>query len=560
MKKPGTTLRDAGAILLGGTLWLLVWPAGPAALLGAQPLDPELARAGGDTPLLRLLGEGFLLSPPGRGLLCLLLALAAATAADLVRRTFDSRTAGFVLAAVILTHPQTLASRLDPGAWNVVPGVVLMLWAGSRLVTSGRLLAPFILSLCSAALLFPRSTLLPLALLAPVALLRFRTLRIVPWLCALLAGALLYLDSWTLRLDVLLGALLPAIQHPAAGTSNLPPGPASLVPLILLVLLTLRPRPSRLGLRLLPAATLLPAASGILVRTGPMAEAAPGDLFPSALAVALGIAAPASLLPRTLSGRVIGGAAIGLFALTSLAADHRREITHSPLREEIAELRSALLSLPDEGPEVLDAIFVSPPASSGAVGSHLPLLFPGRRLLHVETLPDPGPGRVLRLLAWTPLTGPPSERPASRRLEPRLTALRPAHAGPELLAPADGALLVCREAGDEPTFSWTVPLDMDPGPEGFTFVALRRAREPAGGTTLLLRELDASVLRRVPTDGGVRYAWRPSIRSEHHAERELLWEYEDIAPRDSVFGWTVTMPARDGRFLMAPPRRARVLP
>ncbi len=166
---------------------------------------------------------------------------------------------------------------------------------------------------------------------------------------------------------------------------------------------------------------------------------------------------------------------------------------------------------------------------------------------------------MLRLHSWRPATPLHASDPLAYSLHTHMLALRPLTEELRLLTPERSVALPCRSAADEPTFSWSVPLARDPGPSEFAFVAVRSPREGPGAGAVLVRQLDESVLQRKIDGDRAVYSWRPSVRSQKLRERELVWEYEDIAPRGTSFTWTITGRQRNGVILMDAPRSVTVL-
>ena len=124
-----------------------------------------------------------------------------------------------------------------------------------------------------------------------------------------------------------------------------------------------------------------------------------------------------------------------------------------------------------------------------------------------------------------------------------------------LLTPRWRAILPARRAEEEPTFSWTVPVDEDPGQGNFIFVWAGHPADAPGRTVRSL-PLSPTQLSRAPRGDRVEYAWRPSVRAQDGGHRELLWEREELTRRGTTLTWTVVARPR-GRLhglLMAAPR------
>jgi len=129
--------------------------------------------------------------------------------------------------------------------------------------------------------------------------------------------------------------------------------------------------------------------------------------------------------------------------------------------------------------------------------------------------------------------------------------------------PAHGAALPCARAEDEPVFRFSAPLDRDPGVDSHQWSATLVVTAADGRVRVHTTSLDASVLERTEEDGRAVYRWKPSWRSDSHADRELRWETEDFGGPGAVVTWTpvIGRPHGDGcAAAPAPPPASRPKP
>ncbi len=109
--------------------------------------------------------------------------------------------------------------------------------------------------------------------------------------------------------------------------------------------------------------------------------------------------------------------------------------------------------------------------------------------------------------------------------------------------PRPGAALASMRPEDEPTFLFSLPLGSDPGPDAHLFTVVLLVHEDDGRVRARGVPLDASLTERKEVDGRAIYGWRPSWRSESHADTELRIERGDLGASGSRTWWTVLVGA-----------------
>lgn len=109
--------------------------------------------------------------------------------------------------------------------------------------------------------------------------------------------------------------------------------------------------------------------------------------------------------------------------------------------------------------------------------------------------------------------------------------------------PAPGAALASIKPEDEPTFVFSLPVGSDPGPDAHLFTVVLLVREEDGRVRARGVPLDASLTERREADGRASYGWRPSWRSDSHADTELRIERGDLGAPGSRTWWTVLVGA-----------------
>lgn len=524
----------------------------------AAPLDPELAPPselglpGRSGPLLALLP-----GDPGlrRWSAAVLIGAGTLLLGSWVLRAFG-RGSLWAVVPVVACHPAALAARLDPAAPLEALRLLALVGVGigaTRNTGGPRAMALGLVVLCmflgvgtglSAAALFAA------ALAACSGTPRGRSAATAT--CAILLAGLLVVHEGPGTHGLQL-VMIPASLYRRPG--GLVGSAGSWLPLLLLGLTAWRGRRAGDGRR---TAALLGVFAALLLAARPAAPGPlllrAGSLLPAAAATGLLLAACLCRVRPLLGDRMLAAGALVLWLLASLGAARRHSQELAIPRREAGRLHAAVRALPGRGTHLV----LLPGKARPAYGPHLPRAFPERDVRVAPRLVDPGPGELLRVSLWSSATPLASHDPRAHELRPGFLAQRPQGPGPRLLAPSDGAVLPARGPRDEPVFTFAVPEGLDPGPSGLAFVAIRRTRPHLQGGPLLKRELDHSVLSREDGPDLVVYRWRPSIRSTVHAERELLWEHEDLAPRGTSLTWTVLVKRPGAAPLMASPRSIRI--
>ena len=507
---------DMTMICALSAIWLLLWPDAGAWLRGGPPLEAELAGPGA------ALGDLRAFSPLMRSAAALILAILITAGAALATRLFASRFGGFLFAVLMLTHPVTLAARLDP-AIGLHESLLLSLALAALHLATGR-----------------------------------RALRLIAWIVALAAGGTLVIlanrPSLGIDTDALLMIVAPSGRVLPEGFEPLKRSFFYATPLAILLICSLRSRDkTSLSTPLLGLGAL-----GLILTQTP--SVAPGPLT-THLATLLAPVFTLSLLAsgaarsamRDLPGRALLGAALLVLILSGLGTARRVEERQTQARTRVSRFVEAVRTLPRQDDRAVELILGLTESQDPALGPHAGLLFPKLDVRVAKSLPSPGPGHALRVLEWRPVTPLTTGDPSSYSLEAHVMAQQATPDELHLRAPAADTSVPCQKADDEPVFSWTVSASRDPGPSAFTFVAVRVARDGNDGGPVLTRLLDETVLERTVEGDRVVWSWRPSVRSEKHAERELLWEYEDVAPRGSTFTWTIVVHRNVGPVLFAAP-------
>ena len=509
------------------TAWFATWPWGFEALRAPVPSVGQGSAAGAG-PLGSLISSDWVLSQTGwwigaiaLGALSVLLVIWLVTHTG---RLWPALAAGLVFA----TDPLVLAGRVDPrNAWmaclatlGVALGLLVLRhdaitrWLGLSVTGLACLLAlPFALiglPILFAALPFLKRT----GRVAPIAV-------IVP------GAAFAFSFSETTRFLALGDSPLDLAVR--------------VVPLILLGISACNRCKEPITPLLLAGGLLF---SSLIVAASADAARAGGLPLGFAIAACVGL-----LLARTSRKRVslVSIAAVALLVLFGVRTSKQDAMNLEPVRHEVHRLLEAHDRLPPREDPGIECILGLRPTTAAS----LPLDLSDVEL--TTDLTDPGPGRVLRVLSWMP----PSPLLAKDRhayvLKPHFYALRPRSDELRLEAPHNASVLPCRGPQDEPVFTFSVPLARDPGAAAFSIAFSRDPEHPSVQRPLLLRQLDASVLKRTVIGDRVHYAWRPSVRSSVTTEPELLWEYGDLAPKNTTFHWTVVARLSNGVVIMAPP-------
>lgn len=247
------------------------------------------------------------------------------------------------------------------------------------------------------------------------------------------------------------------------------------------------------------------------------------------------------------SDRIVVVASLALMGFSGFNTANISDARLTAARDQISTLLSRLDELPSlDGVEYADVVI-----GRTVVGSDLDRYFVDRDVRSVTDLIDPGLGRQLRV----------SRFGLSREgwlLDPMFRATRVDEKRLSLHDPPAGAAIPASEPAHEPTFSWSVPEDQDPGPAGFMFAF---AGHPIDAATRTVRRvvLEPAQLARELRNGRAFYAWRPSVRGGSH--KELLWEREDLTRRGTHLTWTIVARPK-GRLhgtLMAAPRKLSAL-
>jgi hypothetical protein len=109
--------------------------------------------------------------------------------------------------------------------------------------------------------------------------------------------------------------------------------------------------------------------------------------------------------------------------------------------------------------------------------------------------------------------------------------------------PQPGARLNGLSPDDEPEFVFSLPAAADHGADAHLFTAVLFVREEDGRVRARGVPLDASLVERTNLGERVRYLWRPSWRSNSHADTELRVERGDLGAPGTRTWWTVLVGA-----------------
>ena len=493
----GTLIGRAGLLaFVVGTAWVVCEARWLGGWLGHVPLAADLeAMAGkGAAPSQLLAAVLGRNTVVWRVLAAVLVTLVGVRAGLSVARTWDAPAAAWLLPAMLVVHPFALLASRD------VPAVVILLWC--------------VVSLFVLELLMHREPRLSLGVLSLSAL-------------VFLACNMDDAASW----PATVGELCAPVGDTEAGV---PWRRRASFAVPVVVLLGIGHRRRRSG----DEAPMLGGMLVLLVGLGA------GQLV-QALGLAWVLAfAAARAWPHRVDRLVVVAAGL-LMALSGHNSARLSDARAHPQREAVRALLERVEELPSvPGVDLIDVVIGRRP-----LGDALPLAFPDRDVRAGMDLFDPGQGRQLRVSRF-------GHTRDGWRLVPVMRATRVTSSRMTLEGPPANATLPSQRGEDEPTFSWSVPVEDDPGPGNFTFVW---AGHPADAPERTVRKVTLSPTQLKRTEQGVRvrYAWRPSVRAQDGGHRELLWEREELTRRGTTLTWTIVA-RRKGSLhglLMAAPRR-----
>ncbi|MEE2713697.1 MAG: hypothetical protein VX913_13060 [Planctomycetota bacterium] len=492
----GTFSERAGLLaFVVATAWVVCEARWFGGWLSHVPLASDLQAMAGEGPAPTALLAASLGRDPivWRVLSAVLVALVGVRAGVCVARAWDAPAATWLLPVMLVSHPFALLASRD------VPTLAILVWC--------------LVGLLTLEVLIRRKPWLGLAMLGAATILS-------------LVGDMENASSWPNAV----GELCAPVGDPEAGVPWRRRASLAAPVLILLGIGHRRRRPGDEA----------PMLGGMLVLilglgTGHVVQAL-------GLAWILAFAA-ARAWPHSIDRLVVVAAAL----LMALSGHNTARLTDAQLGSQRQGVRT-LLKRVGELPSNSEVDLVDLVIGRTILGDALSLAFPERDVRSEIDLIDPGEGRQLRVTRF-------GRARDEWRLEPVIRATRVSSERLSLEGPPSGAILPARRAEEEPTFSWTVPVDEDPGQGNFTFVWAGHPADAPGRTVRSL-PLSPTQLSRAPRGDRVEYAWRPSVRAQDGGHRELLWEREELTRRGTTLTWTVVARPR-GRLhglLMAAPR------